>query len=185
MTITAQAAGPARMGRVMSTSAVPAILAPALGPVLGALLIANLSWHWLFLINVPIGVLGLVLGWRMVPAGDRASAERLDVIGLLLVGAGLPLVIYAITAAAQQRTVSDLAVLLPLVAGLGALSAFTRRSLRHESPLLDLRLVKNRVYAAATVEVLFGGAALFGGLIVMPLYFQPSASRPSWPPGCC
>lgn len=172
MTITAQAAGPARMGRVMSTSAVPAILAPALGPVLGALLIANLSWHWLFLINVPIGVLGLVLGWRMVPAGDRAPAERLDVIGLLLVGAGLPLVIYAITAAAQQRTVSDLAVLLPLVAGLGALSAFTRRSLRHESPLLDLRLVKNRVYAAATVEVLFGGAALFGGLIVMPLYFQ-------------
>lgn len=172
MTIIAQAAGPARMGRVMSTSAVPAILAPAVGPVLGALLIAHLSWHWLFLINLPIGVLGLILGWRLVPGGDRLVGDRLDLPGLLLVGAGLPLLIYAITGAAQQGTLLAAKMLVPLLAGIGALAVFTRRSLRRESPLLDLRLVTNRVYAAAAVEVLFGGAALFGGLIVMPLYFQ-------------
>jgi len=172
MTIIAQAAGPARMGRVMSISAVPAILAPAVGPVIGALLIAQLSWHWLFLINLPIGALGLILGWRMVPGGDRDPSARIDLPGLVLVGAGLPLVIYAITLTAEQRTLLDSTVLVPMVAGVAALAAFARRSLRRESPLLDLRLVKNRVYAAASVEVLFGGAALFGGLIVMPLYFQ-------------
>ncbi len=172
MTIVAQAAGRARMGRVMSTSAVPAILAPAFGPVIGALLIAQLSWHWLFLINLPIGALGLILGWRTVASGDRDPSARIDVASLVLVGAGLPLVIYAITQAAELSTLLDATVLAPLVAGVAALAAFARRSLRREVPLLDLRLVKNRVYAAASLEVVFGGAALFGGLIVMPLYFQ-------------
>jgi EmrB/QacA subfamily drug resistance transporter len=172
MTITARAAGPARMGRVLSTSAVPAILAPAVGPMIGALLIAHLSWRWLFLINLPIGVLALILGSRMVPPGDRDGAAPIDLAGLVLVGAGLPLLIYAITQAPPQRTPLTATVLVPLFAGIAALAAFTWRSLRREFPLLDLRLIRNRVYAAASVEVLFGGAALFGGLIVMPLYFQ-------------
>jgi MFS family permease len=140
--------------------------------IAGALLIAQLSWRWLFLINLPIGVLGLTLGWPTVPGGDRDRSARIDLPGLLLVGAGLPLLVYAITQAAQLRTLLGATVLLPLLAGIGALTAFTQRSLRHASPPLDLRLVSNRVYAAASVEVLFGGAALFGGLIVMPLYFQ-------------
>lgn len=121
MTILGHAAGPARMGRVMATSAVPAILAPAVGPVVGALLIAQLSWHWLFLINLPIGVLGLVLGWRLVPAGDRVAGERIDLPGLLLVVAGLPLLVYALTQAAEQRTLLHPGVLVPLLAGVGAL----------------------------------------------------------------
>lgn len=61
--------------------------------------------------------------------------------------------IYAITLAAEQRTLLDSTVLVPMVAGVAALAAFARRSLRREFPLLDLRLVKNRVYAAASVEV--------------------------------
>jgi EmrB/QacA subfamily drug resistance transporter len=172
MTVLGQAAGPTRMGRVMTTSAVPAILAPAVGPVIGALLIAHLSWHWLFLINLPIGALGVIIGWRTVPRGDRVAGDHIDLPGLLLVVAGLPLLIYAITQAAQQRTLTDATVLLPMLSGIAALAAFTRRSLRRKSPLLDLRLVTNRVYAAASFEVLFNGAALFGGMIVMPLYFQ-------------
>lgn len=171
MTVLGQAAGPARMGRVMATSAVPAIIAPAAGPVIGALLIANLSWHWLFLINLPIGALGMIFAWRTVPRGERVAGDRIDLPGLLLVGVGLPLLIYGITAAAQQGTLVDPGVLVPMLSGIAALVAFTRRSLRRESPLLDLRLVTNRVYAAASVEVLFTGAALFGGMIVMPLYF--------------
>jgi EmrB/QacA subfamily drug resistance transporter len=172
MTILGQAAGPARMGRVMSTSAVPAILAPAAGPVIGALLIAQLSWHWLFLINLPIGTLGLILGWRTVPRGDQVTGDRIDLAGLGLVVAGLPLLIFGITRAAELQTVLAVTVLAPLLAGITALALFTRRCLRRESPLLDLRLVRNRVYAAASFEVLFNGAALFGGMIVMPLYFQ-------------
>jgi MFS family permease len=170
MTILGQAAGSARMGRVMSTSAVPAILAPAVGPVIGALLIAHLSWHWLFLVNLPIGALGLILGRRVLPRGNRVIGDHIDLPGLLLVVAGLPLLIYGITQTAQRQTLVDVTVLLPLLSGVATLVAFTRRSLRRKAPLLDLRLIKNRVYAAASFEVLFNGAALFGGMIVMPLY---------------
>jgi EmrB/QacA subfamily drug resistance transporter len=172
MTVLGQVAGPGRMGRVMASTSVPAILAPAVGPVVGALLISQLSWHWLFLINVPIGVLGLAVGLRTVPRGHTRGAGRLDLPALVLVAVGLPLLTYAITEAAGARTLLAPAVTLPLVAGLGALIAFARRSLRSAAPLLDLRLFRNRVYATASFEVLFNGAALFGGLIVMPLYFQ-------------
>jgi EmrB/QacA subfamily drug resistance transporter len=177
MTVLGQVVGPGRMGRVIATSSVPAILAPAVGPVVGAVLIANLSWHWLFLINLPIGVLGLVLGLRTVPRGDRVKGDRIDLPALLLVAAALPLVIFAITEAAELRTVLDPVVLVSLIAGLVALSVFVRRSLRSATPLLDLRLVNNRVYAAAAFAVFFVGAALFGGLIVMPLYFQIQQER--------
>lgn len=136
--------------------------------MIGALFIAHLSWHWLFLINLPIGALGMILGWRAVPRGDR-----IDLSGLLLVSAGLPLLIYGITQAAQQRTLLDATVVLPILSGAATLAAFTRRSLRRESPLLDLRLVTNRVYAGASVEVLFNGAALFGGMIVMRPHRAP------------
>jgi len=172
MIILGQAAGSARMGRVMAVSTVPAILAPAFGPVLGAFLIGQLSWHWLFLINLPIGVLGLVFGLKTVPLGDRTTGDPLDVPGLLLVVTGLPLLIYAITRVAERGTLLDVTALVTLIAGVAALGWFVHRSLRRPNPLLNLRLITNRVYAAASVAVLFGGTALFGGMIVMPLYFQ-------------
>lgn len=172
MTVLGQVAGPARMGRVLATSSVPAILAPAVGPVVGALLVAHLSWHWLFLINVPIGLVGLVIGLRTVPRGEPVAGGHIDIIGLLLVVVGLPALTYGITEAAGRATLLAPAVLVPLLGGLAALAAFTRRSLRSAVPLLDLHLFGNRVYRAAAFEVLFNGAALFGGLIVMPLYFQ-------------
>lgn len=171
MTLLGQAAGPARMGRVLSTSAVPAILAPAVGPVIGAMLIAHLSWHWLFLINLPIGALGLVLGLRVVPHGDRVTGDRIDLAGLIMIGGGLPLLVYGISRAAQQDTLIDGSVAAPVLLGAVGLLLFVRRCVRRASPLLDLRLFTNRVFIAASAEVLFGGAALFGGMIIMPLYF--------------
>lgn len=173
MTILGQAAGPHRMGRVISISSVPAILAPAVGPVVGALLISNLSWHWLFLVNVPVGLLGLALGLHRVPRGELGDPGRLDVPGLALVMFGLPLLVLSI-AEATDRTIQlrPLAVWLPAIAGVGALTLFVRRSLGHPAPLMDLRPLGDRVFRAAAAEVFFLGAALFGGLIVLPLYFQ-------------
>lgn len=143
-----------------------------MGPTVGALLIAHLSWPWLFVINLPIGAVALALGLRFVPRGQRTSSTAMDVPGLLLVAAGLPLVTYAITQAAQRQTLIPTAVPVALLGGILALALFARRSLTRPCPLLDLRLFKNRVYTAAACEIVFGGAALFGGQIVMPLYFQ-------------
>jgi len=180
MTVLAQAAGPAQLGRLLATSSVPAILAPGVGPVLGALLLTQLSWHWMFLVNVPIGLVSLAVGVRTVPVGPAQEDEpgrSLDIPALLLVAPGLPLLVFGITQAAETRHLLTPAVAAPLALGLALLTAFAHRCLTSPYPLVDLRLFGDRVYRAASVEVLFNGAALFGGLIVMPLYFQLLLAR--------
>lgn len=178
ITVLADVAGPGRMGRILAITGVPTVLAPALGPTVGALLIAQLSWPWLFVINLPIGAVAVVLGLRYVPRGDRSAATPIDLPGLVLVAAGLPMLTYAITEAAQQQSLTAPGALGPLLAGAVVLAVFARRSLRRRFPLLDLRLFTNRVYTAAAAQMVFGGAALFGGQIVMPLYFQLQRSQP-------
>src|SRR3954451_21956257 len=78
----AEAAGPKRMGRVMSIMAVPVMLAPILGPALGGLIVDNASWRWIFFVNIPIGVVALISGWRVLPRPHRESTQPLDVLGL-------------------------------------------------------------------------------------------------------
>src|SRR5205823_9232153 len=90
----AQAAGPRRMGRVMSVVAVPAMLAPIFGPALGGLILDNTSWRWIFFVNVPIGVVAILLGLRGLPRGEKQEAGRLDVLGLVLLVTGMPLITY-------------------------------------------------------------------------------------------
>ncbi len=172
MAILGQVAGSERMGRVIAVSSVPSILAPAFGPIIGALLIDSFSWHWMFLINVPIGIIGLLVALRVVPRGEAGQAGRLDLPALFQVALGLPLLTYAITAAMDRRGLIAPAVLVSLVVALVALVLFVRRSLRADEPLMDLRLTRDPVYAAAASTVFFSSAALFSGLIVMPLYFQ-------------
>ncbi len=72
--IMAQVAGPKRMGRVMGVVSMPAMLAPILGPVVGRLILQSLHWSWIFLVNVPIGVIAFVLAWRMLPKTNSGEA---------------------------------------------------------------------------------------------------------------
>src|SRR3954466_13823094 len=80
----ADAAGPKRMGRVMSIVAVPAMLAPILGPALGGLIVDNASWRWIFFINLPIGVMAAFAAVRLLPDLDRGDSDPLDWRGFLL-----------------------------------------------------------------------------------------------------
>ncbi len=86
----AEAAGPKRMGRVMSVVAVPAMLAPILGPTVGGLILDNVSWRWIFFVNLPIGVIAVIAAVRILPRVERAKTERLDFLGLALMATGLP-----------------------------------------------------------------------------------------------
>jgi EmrB/QacA subfamily drug resistance transporter len=176
--ILADAAGPGRLGRVMAMVSVPTVLAPALGPTAGAVIIAALSWRWLFVINVPVGIVALAAGLRSVPRGEPTRQARLDLPGLVLAGTGLPLLVYGIAAVVQAQVASTTAGGLCLGGGAVALAAFTSRSLRHRDPLLDLRLFASRAYTAASTARLFSGISLFGGVIVMPLYFQILRGEP-------
>src|SRR6202167_4306816 len=97
MMIMAQVAGPQRMGRVMGYVSMPAMIATILGPVVGGLILENLHSSWIFFVNVPIGLIAFVLGWRMLPHTDSGEAGNLDILGLALLPAGFAAFLYWIS----------------------------------------------------------------------------------------
>lgn len=172
-TILGQAVGPRRLGRVMATLGVAVSLAPALGPVAGGLIIHGGSWPWLFLINLPLGALALYLGWRFVPRSRPAAHPGpLDWPGLLMVSAGVPLLVYGLTAWGERGSLAAPGAVGPVVAGALLLVAFVGYARRAARPVLDLRLFAGRAYAAATATAVFTGATMFGATLLFPLYFQ-------------
>jgi EmrB/QacA subfamily drug resistance transporter len=171
--ILADAAGPKRMGRVLAVTGVPTLLGPILGPTIGGLLIDTTSWRWIFYVNVPIGVIATVLAVRMLPAPKRAAAPpRLDVPGLLMLATGLPLLTYGLAEIGVTGGFSSPKVSVTIIAGVVLIAAFIWHALRVPAPLLDLKLFRRDTYAAAAAAMFFLGAALFGVMILLPLYFQ-------------
>ena len=168
----ANAAGPQRMGRVMSVVAIPAMLAPILGPALGGVIVDNLSWQWIFYVNVPIGIVALVAAIRILPKGDRSPAGRLDVRGLALMSTGLPLLTYGLAEIGATGHFLVPRVLVPFFAGIALIVAFVFHALRVTNPLLDLHLYRRATFAAASACMFLLGGALFGGLVLLPLYWQ-------------
>jgi len=168
----AGAAGPQRMGRVMSVVAIPAMLAPILGPTIGGLIVDNTTWRWIFFVNVPIGILALVLAFRILPRGERAPTEPLDLRGLVLLALGVPLLTYGLAEIGATGQFTTPKVVVPLLAGVGLIAAFALHALRVQRPLLDLRLYRRTTFAAASVAMFCLSAALFGGMILVPLYWQ-------------
>jgi len=168
----AQVAGPQRMGRVMGVVSMPAMLAPILGPVVGGLILENLHWSWIFFVNVPVGFLAFVLGWRMLPHTDSGEAGRLDWLGLALMPTGAAAIVYGLSELGTGAAFGSMEVLGPTIAGIVLVTAFLLHALRAERPLLDVRLYANRVFAGASLTTFGVGAALFGAMILVPLYYQ-------------
>jgi EmrB/QacA subfamily drug resistance transporter len=171
--IMAQVAGPKRMGRVMGIVAMPAMLAPILGPVVGGAILEYLHWSWIFLVNVPIGVVAFILGWRMLPQTDSGAAGRLDVTGLVLMSMATSALVYGTSELGTPNTsLTAPLVVWPIVVGVVLAGVFCWHALRVERPLLDVRLYANRVFGAASLTTFGLGAALFGAMILVPLYYQ-------------
>jgi len=168
----AEAAGPKRMGRVMSIVAVPVMLAPILGPTVGGLIVQNISWRWIFYVNVPIGVVAVIAALRVLPRVAPQPTDRLDVRGLVLMSAGVPLVIYGLAEIGSTGSFGSPKVLVACLLGLGLIGLFALHALRARRPLLDLRLYKRPTFASASLAMFCLAAALFGAMILMPLYWQ-------------
>jgi EmrB/QacA subfamily drug resistance transporter len=171
-TILARAAGPQRMGRVMSVVGVPMLLAPIFGPVIGGAIVDQVSWRWIFFVNVPIGICAIVLAWGLLPRTEGRDGGRLDVRGLALLSPGIAFFVYGLAEAGTMGGFGGRA-LAGIVIGLALVAAFTVHAL-HRGPraLLDLSLLARRGFAAAAATNLLLGIALFGALILLPLYFQ-------------
>jgi EmrB/QacA subfamily drug resistance transporter len=170
-----KAAGPRNMAKVMSIVGVPIVLAPVFGPTLGGLLVQSVGWQWIFEVNVPVGILTLVMAMRLLPrdeASGAAEAGRLDAVGLVLAAAGVVGVTYGLSESESSGSLLSHSVLIPVLAGLALLVAFVVRSQRIDRPLLDLSLFRIPAFRSASVVTFCLGAALFGAMILMPLYFQ-------------
>src|SRR3954471_22072836 len=113
MTILTRAAGPQRVGRVMAIMGVPMLLGPILGPILGGWLVDDVSWRWIFFINVPIGIAALALSLRVLPRDRPQPAERLDVLGLALLSPGLAALIYGLAETNSAGGFASPRVLVP------------------------------------------------------------------------
>jgi EmrB/QacA subfamily drug resistance transporter len=171
-TILAQAAGPQRIGRVMSIVGVPMLLAPIFGPVLGGAILGATSWRWMFLINLPVGGLALALAARLLPVVPRPPRQRLDALGLVLLCGGVAVFVYGLAEIGQRGTLAAGLPLGTLLAGLVLVGLFVWHALRVAHPLIDVRLFAQRGFATAAATNLVLGVALFGAALLLPLYFQ-------------
>jgi EmrB/QacA subfamily drug resistance transporter len=173
MTILTRAAGPQRVGRVMGIIGIPMLLGPILGPIIGGFLVDNASWRWIFLINVPIGAAALLLSSRVLPRDVPQPAHRLDWLGLALLSPGLAAIIYGLAESNSAGGFGHPQVYGPAIVGAAAVAAFFAHAVRKpETALIDTRLFRNRTYSASLVTQSLSAVALFGGMLLMPLYLQ-------------
>ena len=173
MTIMTRAAGPARMGRLMAILGVPMLLGPILGPILGGWLIDNASWHWIFLINAPIGIAAFIYAFVVLPSDTPEPSESFDFLGMLLLSPGLALFLFGVSSLPEKEgDFTAPRVWLSMLIGVLLMLAFVWHAFRPEHPLLDLRLYKNRNLTVSTITMFLFAAAFFGGLLLVPTYFQ-------------
>jgi len=177
-TLIFQAAGGKSLGRLVTYAALPALLGPVLGPLIGGAILTHLSWRYMFWVNVPFCVIGILLAWRYLhtgaPArpGPAAGTPRLDVPGLLLIAPGISAVLLGLANAGTAAGFAHADVIIPLIAGVALLAAFTGYALRSSDPLVEVRLLARRPVASASAVLFFSGFALYGALLLLPLYYQ-------------
>ncbi|GLY72645.1 DHA2 family efflux MFS transporter permease subunit [Actinoallomurus iriomotensis] len=173
-TMLAAKAGPRRMGRVMSVVAVPAMLGPVVGPVLGGILVDDLAWRWMFFINVPVCAVALAAAFAWLPPDtERVRDARLDVLGLVLLSPGLAALVYGLAQAGGGHGVSDPRVYGWVAAGAALIAVFAAHALRRrERALVDLGLFRDRAFTTSVTAMFVYVAAVFGVMFTSPVFFQ-------------
>ncbi len=171
MTIMTKAAGPDRVGRVMAVLGIPMLLGPIGGPILGGWLIEAASWHWIFLINVPIGIVALTAAFIILPSDKASPSESFDFLGMLLLSPGLALFLFGVSSIPEVGTVASARVLVPGAVGLALIIAFVFHALRKDHPLIDLHLFENRQLSVAVITTSLFIVAFMGAGLLFPSYF--------------
>jgi len=174
-TLIMQAAGGRALGRTMTWVALPGLLGPILGPLAGGAIITDLSWRFMFWVNVPFCVAGLILAGlylaKDTPA-TSAARPRLDVWGLVLLVPGIVAVLLGLSNAGSADGFGHPDVITPLVVGVVFLVAFTIYALRHRDPLVDIRLLAARSVGSSSTVLFLSGFSLYGAMLLLPLYYQ-------------
>lgn len=179
LSVVVRAAGPKRMARVFGIMSLPISLGPVLGPILGGLILEDLSWEWLFLINMPIGILALALAFRMLPKDPAPAANPtpFDWLGMALIGPGFAGIIYGLSQVGANGFGSE-RVIAGLAAGGALMVAYAIHAFRTtQVPLIDLRLFRSRRFSASVMVMFLVGGMLFAAMFLLPLFYQQVRDR--------
>lgn len=162
---------PAERAKASAVLAGPTVLAPALGPVLGGVIVTHLSWRWIFLVNVPVGIVGFFFTARFLEEHREPRAGRFDLWGFVLSGAGLALVLFALSRGPEAGWTSG-SVLVPFVVGVLAFVALVLVETRVPEPMLALRLYRDRMFRQANIALVASMGSLLGLLFLLPFFLQ-------------
>ena len=158
---------------------IPVMMAPAFGPTIGGYLSTNFAWNAIFTINIPIGVVALILAMLVLP-GRKAESEnqagptsrkRFDILGLVLSMVGFTALVYGITQAGSKGW-GNATVLTYIIVGVAVLVAFIVVELRVSDPVIDMRLFTNYTFTIANIVMWVVAAVLFGSVFLLPLFFE-------------
>jgi MFS transporter, DHA2 family, multidrug resistance protein len=170
---------PHKRGMAMAVYGMAVVLAPAIGPTLGGFITDNFSWRWVFFINIPVGLLSLLLSGRVVTdpphlreGKARARSIRIDWVGLGLIATGLGCLEVVLDKGLEDDWFHSAFITQFTIVAVVGLVSFVFWELRHENPIVDLRMFKRRSFAVANAMMLMLGVALFGSTVLLPQYLQ-------------
>ena len=162
---------PAERAKASTVVMIPTLAAPALGPVVGGFITKYFDWRWIFLVNVPIAMVALWFGWKYLREHKEESAGRFDVAGFVLSAAALALVVFSLSEGPRVGWTSTI-VLVTGVVGAVCAVLLVNVELRVPNPMVELRLLGNRMFRQCNLVSLFSMASFLGVVFVMPLYLQ-------------
>lgn len=164
---------PERRGIAMATLGMGIMLGPILGPILGGYLTDDLSWRWCFYVNVPIGVVALLLLIKSVPeAGQSAQPRTIDWLGFTAMALGLGCMQVVLSLGNQDNWFSSQTIVTLSVFMVAGMVLFVWRSLTIDRPIVNLRLLKNGALALGSVGIGLFGLALYGVMVILPIFLQ-------------
>ncbi|NQX44133.1 multidrug efflux MFS transporter [Paenibacillus tritici] len=160
-----------RRGSIMGLLGIPMLLAPALGPILSGWLVEYVSWHWIFLINLPIGIVGIIIGIKYLPVTEKKGRAHLDIFGIILAPVAFSMLAYGVNQGGGESWTSTGAIVGLSVGGV-ALVLFVIAELLQKHPLLELRVFRSSDFTRGIILSWVTQAALFGSMLFVPLYLQ-------------
>jgi EmrB/QacA subfamily drug resistance transporter len=166
-----RAYGPDQRARVARTLILPILVGPGAAPILGGVLTQTLSWRWVFLINVPVGIVMLAFAWIYLPEHRPSPGGRLDVRGMLLSGLGLSALLYAISEGSVVGW-SAPQILVSGIGGIALLWAFARGAMRSPDPILRVRLLREPLLRATNIVFVLTTGVFLGSLYLTPIFLQ-------------
>ena len=164
-------------GQAFALYGMAVVAAPAIGPTLGGWITDNFNWHWIFFINLPIGIISLLLSNRMVEdppylVAHRAKANPIDRMGLGLVAVGVGCLEFVLDKGQEKDWFGDRTITMTFLLAIVTLAFFVWWEWRHPDPIVDIRLLKNRNFGTAVGFQFILGMVLFSTTVLIPQFLQ-------------